>query len=190
MPRRLGIPGEQYITASDQFLELETLPQRIVFIGADTSPSNSLMLPHGRAPKPPILHRGQRPLEGFDPDLVHQLVARTERLGVRVEIGMEVVAVGETLPLTDYGRVARYTGPIIVLSFSGVDLPISGLHPALDRETVPIWSIGIPPSVELGEKHAGDRIRRHRTAYPQVPPKVEYRLTKWDSLSVQRWMQS
>jgi len=33
MPRKLGIQGEQYVTTSDQFLELETLPQRIVFIG-------------------------------------------------------------------------------------------------------------------------------------------------------------
>jgi len=30
----------------------------------------------------------------------------------------------------------------------------------------------------------------HRTAYPQVPPKVEYRLTKRASLSVRLWMQS
>ena len=93
MPRRLGIPGEQYITASDQFLELETLPQRIVFIGAGYISFEFAHVATRTGAKATILHRGQRPLEGFDPDLVHQLVARTERLGVRVEIGMEVVAV-------------------------------------------------------------------------------------------------
>jgi glutathione reductase (NADPH) len=43
-----------------------------------------------------ILHRGQRPLEGFDPDLVNQLVTRTKNLGVRVEAGMEVTAVEQS----------------------------------------------------------------------------------------------
>src|SRR6266566_662067 len=37
-----------------------------------------------------ILHRGQRPLQGFDPDLVNQLVGRTKRLGINVEVGAEV----------------------------------------------------------------------------------------------------
>ncbi len=93
MPRKLGIEGEQYVTTSDQFLELETLPQRIVFIGGGYISFEFAHVTARAGAKVTILHRGQRPLEGFDPDLVHQLVARTERLGVRVEIGMEVVAV-------------------------------------------------------------------------------------------------
>jgi len=32
-PSKLNIPGEEYITTSDQFLDLNSLPQRIVFIG-------------------------------------------------------------------------------------------------------------------------------------------------------------
>src|SRR5258708_39582245 len=76
MPRRLGIPGERYITASDQFLELETLPQRIVFIGGGYISFEFAHVTARAGPKVTILHRGQRPLEGFDHDLVHQLVAR------------------------------------------------------------------------------------------------------------------
>ena len=37
-----------------------------------------------------ILHRGARPLQGFDPDLVALLVQHTRALGVRVEISAEV----------------------------------------------------------------------------------------------------
>src|SRR5438128_2057589 len=33
MPRPLGVPGEQHVITSEQFLELEKLPGRIVFIG-------------------------------------------------------------------------------------------------------------------------------------------------------------
>src|SRR5438132_11371449 len=32
-PRKLDIPGEQFLTTSERFLELESLPHRIVFIG-------------------------------------------------------------------------------------------------------------------------------------------------------------
>ena len=32
-PAKLNIPGEEYVTISDQFLELNDLPKRIVFIG-------------------------------------------------------------------------------------------------------------------------------------------------------------
>jgi glutathione reductase (NADPH) len=40
-----------------------------------------------------ILHRGARPLEGFDPDLVGQLVEATRDLGVDVQLETTVVAV-------------------------------------------------------------------------------------------------
>src|SRR5206468_10396272 len=32
-PATLGIPGEEYLTTSEQFLELDALPRRIVFVG-------------------------------------------------------------------------------------------------------------------------------------------------------------
>jgi glutathione reductase (NADPH) len=40
-----------------------------------------------------ILHRGERPLEAFDPDLVGQLVQITRELGVTVQLGTEVTAI-------------------------------------------------------------------------------------------------
>lgn len=42
-----------------------------------------------------ILHRGARPLQGFDPDLVDLLVKRTRALGVRVELGAEVCGIDQ-----------------------------------------------------------------------------------------------
>ena len=93
MPRKLGIPGEQNITTSEQFLELEALPRRIVFIGGGYISFEFAHVAARAGAEVTILHRGQRPLEGFDPDLVNQLVGRTERLGVRVEVGKEVAAV-------------------------------------------------------------------------------------------------
>jgi glutathione reductase (NADPH) len=100
MPRRLGIPGEQYLTTSEHFLELENLPERMVFVGGGYISFEFAHVAARAGAEVTILHRGERPLEGFDPDLVSQLVARTKRLGIRVEVGAEVAAVeksGDTL---------------------------------------------------------------------------------------------
>jgi pyruvate/2-oxoglutarate dehydrogenase complex dihydrolipoamide dehydrogenase (E3) component len=40
-----------------------------------------------------ILHRGARPLQGFDPDLVALLVTHTRELGVRIELSAEVCGI-------------------------------------------------------------------------------------------------
>jgi glutathione reductase (NADPH) len=93
MPRKLGIPGEQYVTTSEQFLDLEKLPKRIVFIGGGYISFEFAHVAARAGAEVTILHRGKQPLEGFDPDLVNQLVAKTKRLGARVEIGAEVAAV-------------------------------------------------------------------------------------------------
>ncbi len=90
MPRKLEIPGEQYVTKSDKFLELEELPRRIVFIGGGYISFEFAHIAARAGAEVTILHRGQRPLEGFDPDLVNQLVGRTKRLGINVEVGTEV----------------------------------------------------------------------------------------------------
>src|SRR5713101_2302285 len=100
MPRPLGVPGEQHVLTSEQFLELEELPGRIVFIGGGYISFEFAHVAARAGAEVTILHRGERPLEGFDPDLVSQLVARTKRLGIRVEVGAEVAAVeksGDTL---------------------------------------------------------------------------------------------
>lgn len=96
MPRKLSIPGEQYVTRSDQFLELETLPQRIVFIGGGYISFEFAHVAARAGAKVTILHRGERPLEGFDSDLVNQLLGRTKHLGIRVDIGIEVSAIERT----------------------------------------------------------------------------------------------
>jgi glutathione reductase (NADPH) len=90
MPERLPFGGTEHLTTSEQFLELDELPARLVFVGGGYI---SFELAHvaGRAgAQVTILHRGARPLEGFDPDLVDLLVKRTRELGVRVEVGTEV----------------------------------------------------------------------------------------------------
>jgi glutathione reductase (NADPH) len=93
MPAALGIPGEVHLTRSDQFLELEQLPQRIVFVGGGYISFEFAHVAARAGAQVRILHRGARPLEGFDPDLVNQLVHATRELGVEVALNTEVDAV-------------------------------------------------------------------------------------------------
>ena len=93
MPARLRIPGEAYVTRSDQFLELEWLPKEIVFIGGGYISFEFAHVAARAGARVTVLHRGARPLEGFDADLVKQLVHATNDIGgdVRVKTVVEAV---------------------------------------------------------------------------------------------------
>ena len=89
-PATLGIPGEEYVTTSDEFLELDKLPERILFIGGGYISFEFAHVASRAGAPATIAHRGQRPLPGFDPDLVDQLVQATRELGVDVRLNTAV----------------------------------------------------------------------------------------------------
>lgn len=95
-PQKLNIPGEELLTTSDQFLELESLPRRIVFIGGGYISFEFAHVAVRAGAEVTILHRAERPLEGFDPDLVDQLVQKSRQLGIRVELQTEARHVQRT----------------------------------------------------------------------------------------------
>jgi glutathione reductase (NADPH) len=92
-PQKLNIPGEQYLTTSEQFLELDSLPKRIVFVGGGYISFEFAHVAVRCEAEVVILHRAERPLERFDPDLVDQLVRKTRRLGVDFQLRSEVTAI-------------------------------------------------------------------------------------------------
>jgi glutathione reductase (NADPH) len=94
-PRKLDIPGEQRLTRSDQFMELERLPKRIIFVGGGYVAFEFAHVAARAGSDVTILHRGKRPLEEFDPDLVGRLLKRTRDVGIGVHTETSVIAVGE-----------------------------------------------------------------------------------------------
>src|SRR5713226_3876933 len=90
VPAALGIPGEAHLTRSDQFLELEQLPQRIIFVGGGYISFEFAHIAARAGAQVRMLHRGGRPLEGFDADLVGQLMQATRELGVDVRLNTAV----------------------------------------------------------------------------------------------------
>ena len=89
----LGIPGEEYLTTSSQFLELDNLPPRVVFVGGGYIAFEFAHIAARAGAGVQILHRGARPLNKFDPDLVSQLVQATRDLGVEVHLNTAVTAI-------------------------------------------------------------------------------------------------
>ncbi len=89
----LGIPGEEHLTTSTQFLELDNLPRRIVFVGGGYIAFEFAHIAARAGAHIQVLHRGSRPLNKFDPDLVALLVQATRELGVEVHLNTKVTAI-------------------------------------------------------------------------------------------------
>ncbi|RMF82762.1 MAG: NAD(P)/FAD-dependent oxidoreductase [Chloroflexi bacterium] len=92
-PRTLGIPGEAWMATSTDFLELEHLPARIVFVGGGYISFEFAHIAARAGARVTIVHRHQRPLENFDPDLVDELVAASSEIGIEILLETEVTAI-------------------------------------------------------------------------------------------------
>jgi glutathione reductase (NADPH) len=92
-PADLKIAGTEHLTTSEQFLELDGLPKRILFIGGGYIAFEFAHVAARAGAHVTIAHRGPRPLSPFDPDLVDQLVKSSRELGVDVQLGTEVIGV-------------------------------------------------------------------------------------------------
>lgn len=93
VPAPLGVPGEEHLVTSDAFLELDRLPREMVFVGGGYIAFEFAHVVARAGVAATIVHRGARPLEAFDPDLVDALVTRTRALGIRLELETDVKAV-------------------------------------------------------------------------------------------------
>lgn len=92
-PAKLNIPGEQYLTRSDQFLDLDELPKRLIFVGGGYIAFEFSHVAARAGSEVTILHQGERPLERFDADLVSRLVERTRKLGIEIRTQTKAIEI-------------------------------------------------------------------------------------------------
>jgi glutathione reductase (NADPH) len=92
-PAHLGFPGEEHLLDSTGFLELETLPSRIAFVGGGYISFEFAHICARAGAKATIIHRDERPLEKFDAKLVQKLVDATTALGVDIVLDTAVSSV-------------------------------------------------------------------------------------------------
>ncbi|MGH3949560.1 MAG: dihydrolipoyl dehydrogenase family protein [Pseudonocardiaceae bacterium] len=129
-PADLKLPGSEYLTTSDQFLELDALPTRILFVGGGYVSFELAHVAARAGARVTVVHRGQRPLERFDPDLVAMLVERTRHVGIDLRLGMPV----ETIEKTDGGfRVTASSEGKAVTFTTDMVVHGAGRVPAIDE---------------------------------------------------------
>ncbi len=92
-PRPLDIPGEELLIDSTGFLELAQLPNEIVMIGGGYIAFEFAHIAARAGAKVTIVHKGKRPLEGFDADVVSLLVKAMEGIGITILLNADVTAV-------------------------------------------------------------------------------------------------
>ncbi|HEX9220204.1 MAG TPA: NAD(P)/FAD-dependent oxidoreductase, partial [Gemmatimonadaceae bacterium] len=91
-PAPLGIPGEEHVKTSTDFLELDALPPRIAFIGAGYIAFEFAHIAARAGTGVVMLGRG-RPLKQFDSDLVARLIEHTRSLNVDIRLDCSVQSV-------------------------------------------------------------------------------------------------
>jgi glutathione reductase (NADPH) len=74
VPVNPGIPGTEFSVDSEYFLDMDTMPDRIIFIGGGYISFELAGVAHIAGAETTILHRSVQPLKQFDPDLVNTLV--------------------------------------------------------------------------------------------------------------------
>ena len=91
-PRPLAIPGEEHVSTSTDFLELDTLPARIAFIGAGYISFEFAHVVQRAGAQAIVLGRGT-PLGHFDQDLVASLIEHSRHVGIDVRLDTSVTSV-------------------------------------------------------------------------------------------------
>ena len=93
VPRQLGISGEDLLIDSTDFLDLADLPRDITFIGGGYIAFEFAHIAVRSGAKVRIVHRGDLPLESFDPDLVGHLLKASRDAGIEIILNTEVKAI-------------------------------------------------------------------------------------------------
>ena len=96
IPRPLSFAGAGLMIDSTEFLNLEVLPKRILFVGGGFVSFEFAHIAARAGAAPVIVDRGVRPLKGVDPDLVEMLVERSADVGVELQRETEIVSISKS----------------------------------------------------------------------------------------------
>ena len=138
-PRPLNFSGHQHLVDSTDFLDLEVLPPRILFVGGGFISFEFAHISARAGSTPTILDRGARPLKGFDPDLVELLITRGTDAGIKLRrsttiTGIERCESGYQVSVERSGQIETLEFDLVVHGagrtpeLSGLDLEAAGVE--------------------------------------------------------------
>ncbi|MCE5328850.1 NAD(P)/FAD-dependent oxidoreductase [bacterium] len=83
-PQKLNIEGENYLITSDDFLELEELPEDIIFIGGGFISFEFAHIASRFGSNVKIFHNNNEPLNMFDREIVFKMINYSKDIGIDV----------------------------------------------------------------------------------------------------------
>lgn len=89
----LKIPGREHLKISDDFLEMEKMPESIVFIGAGYIGMEFAHIAARCGAKVTMVEFGSRPLSPFEADIVNHLTEASEKIGIEFIFNAKVTEV-------------------------------------------------------------------------------------------------
>jgi glutathione reductase (NADPH) len=92
-PRPLDLPGAELMVTSEQFLELDELPRRLVCTGGGYISLEFAHVAARAGVAVTVLHRGSRILERFDADLIGRLAEASAEAGIVIRTDTTVAGV-------------------------------------------------------------------------------------------------
>ena len=137
-PRPVDFPGHEHLIDSTDFLNLDVLPERIVFIGGGFISFEFAHLAARADSSVTIVDRGQRPLKGFDPDLVERLIDRGHQAGIDLSRSTTITAI-EPLERGYQVTLETPTGPEMIET----DLVVHGAGRVVDLSSMGLDAAGV-----------------------------------------------
>ena len=95
-PRKLSICGEEYLFSSDDFLNLEKLPESILFAGGGYIAFEFAQMAALCGSKVTIIQKDDLPLKKFEQDMVKHVLEFSKKIGINVVLNTEVDEVIKT----------------------------------------------------------------------------------------------
>lgn len=137
-PRPLDFPGHEHLVDSTDFLDLEVLPPRILFVGGGFISFEFAHISARAGSAPVIINRGPRPLKGFDPDLVELLITRGTEAGIEMQRYTTITAIeksesGYQVSVEQSGQIETREFDLVVHGagrtpeLAGLDLDAAGV---------------------------------------------------------------
>ena len=92
-PRRLGIPGDELIHDSRDFLDIDTFPQRIAFVGAGIISMEFASIAAHMGAEVTVIHHNERVLSSYPARYVSRIVDKMKGQGVTFLLDHELAKV-------------------------------------------------------------------------------------------------
>ncbi|MDR0199886.1 MAG: NAD(P)/FAD-dependent oxidoreductase [Streptococcaceae bacterium] len=95
-PRLPGLVGESYLLTSDDFLSLEQLPKKLVFLGGGPVSLELAQIAQASGSEVTLVIHGKRKINGFDEELAEAFLEQLEKQGIRIITNRDVTEIQKT----------------------------------------------------------------------------------------------